>query len=39
MVQFVPTVPSTTAPIGEPVTSVLGSKTIADLSGLRDAIG
>ena len=33
VVQFVPTVPSTTAPIGEPVTSVLGSKTRVDLAG------
>jgi len=32
VVQFVPTVPSTTAPIGEPVTSVLGSKTTVDLA-------
>lgn len=33
VVQFVPTIPSTTAPIGEPVTSVLGSKTTVDLAG------
>jgi len=33
VVQFVPTVPSTTAPLNEPVTSVLGSKTTVDLAG------
>jgi hypothetical protein len=32
VVNFVPTIPSTTVPVGEPVTTVLGSKTRVDLA-------